>query len=175
MPEWHKSMGRTGCRSQRMPSALHLSSLHCVSFILSFTLGLPRIQVFCIISQATVSRFFIRKLQISSPPVPWLPHPTVIPPFPKADKHVPAKWPGRSHSFGPEGLRCILSPITPLLCVLGQLISPLWTSVSSSVECHFLSEASPKHLPSPTQLVTSSQIFTTHCSALPLTHQILER
>ena len=146
---WPKSTERTGFRSQMMSSALHLSTLHCMSFILSFSLGLPRIQGFCIISQATVPRFFIRTLRISSLPVPWLPHPTVIPPFPKADKQVSAKWPGRSHSFRPEGLGCILSSITPVLYVLGQLISPLWTSVSPSVECHFLVKLPPSTCPPP--------------------------
>ena len=71
---WRKQkvMDRTGFGSQMRSSALHLSTLHCMSFLLN--LGIPRIQVFCIISQVTVSRFFVRKLQTSSLPAPWLTH-----------------------------------------------------------------------------------------------------
>ena len=65
---WRKQKftDRTGFRSEMRSSALHLSTLHCVSFLLH--LGIPRIQVFCIISQVTVSRSFVRKLQTSSLP-----------------------------------------------------------------------------------------------------------
>ena len=108
-----KFMDRTGFRNQMRLSSLHLSTLHSVSFLLN--LGIPRIQVFCIISQVTVSRFFVSKLQTSSLPALQLTY--------KCDSSFSSdmqtgisKTAQRSHNFRAEGLGCILSSAFCVVC-----------------------------------------------------------
>lgn len=50
-----------------MSLTFEISALYCVVFILTFILGVPRIQVFCTINQGLVSKVFIRKPGIQPP------------------------------------------------------------------------------------------------------------
>lgn len=129
--------------------AFEISTLHRADFILSFTLGNPRIQVSCPVNQEPVSKFFIRRPKTSFLSVPQHLQPHVIPHFPQAEKWLLGKWPGTSHSSGQRAW-VVISALLPLCCVLlNSLIFSPRASISSSGECHTLSEAFPKQVPLP--------------------------
>lgn len=156
-------MARTGFRSQMVSSAFQLSILPCMSFILTFILGIPRIQVFCIINQARVSRFFIRKPR----PAPFLCHGSLI-----------LRWFltfFRQTSYQQNGLEGVGAQRQRAWVVISaRYSSAVFLNNLFSISVTFSVELSPPTYPFFIKLVISSQILMTYCTARTPAHQILK-